>query len=264
MLTPLIIDWPKLHQWTLIDVYKFDDFYHHAEPKYYWTTEYLNTFLSAGGGGRVDFLQAQHGNGFYKKGVEQNTQLQRTILQGKVGESWKDEGLLVYWPILHLLVWWLQLGLVSAAHLSPLSAGQAPGDHGQGPPSVPHRRLVRKNAQILDFYYCHLLSVASTTRNLTVIPMLVLTKSNLSSSQPKNICFLRGKIKSHFGMYRYIILFLRSLQFTIVGLRKKIKEKKPNGGWGDHRDHQLCMNFTMSGNTLRWSYLHFYWKEETP
>ena len=51
-------------------------------------SEHLNTFyLSAGGGGGVDFLQAQHGNGFYKKGVEQNTQLQRTILQGKVGES---------------------------------------------------------------------------------------------------------------------------------------------------------------------------------
>lgn len=46
-------------------------------------------------------------------------------------------------------------------------------------------------------------------------------------------------------------LFPSSLQFTIVGLRKKMKEKKPNGGWGDQRDHQLCMNFTMAGYTLR-------------
>jgi len=42
-------------------------------------------------------------------------------------------------------------------------------------------------------------------------------------------------------------LFPPSLQYTVTGLRKKLKEKKPNGGWGDHRDHQLCINFTLAG-----------------
>lgn len=43
--------------------------------------------LSAGGGGGVDFIKAQYGNGFYKEGMEQDTQLQHTILQGKSGRN---------------------------------------------------------------------------------------------------------------------------------------------------------------------------------
>ena len=27
-----------------------------------------------------------------------------------------------------------------------------------------------------------------------------------------------------------------------------MKEKKPNGGWGDRRDHELCLNFTLASN----------------
>jgi len=40
-------------------------------------------------------------------------------------------------------------------------------------------------------------------------------------------------------------MFPESLQFVKTTLRKKLKEKKPNGGWGDKRDHNLCLNFTM-------------------
>jgi len=42
--------------------------------------------------------------------------------------------------------------------------------------------------------------------------------------------------------------FPESLQFVRTTLRKKIKEKKPNGGWGDKRDHALCLNFTLPGS----------------
>ena len=33
----------------------------------------------------MDFIKAQYGNGFYKEGMEQDTQLQHKILQGKSG-----------------------------------------------------------------------------------------------------------------------------------------------------------------------------------
>ena len=39
-------------------------------------------------------------------------------------------------------------------------------------------------------------------------------------------------------------LFPEKLQFVVTKLRKKMKEKKPNGGWSDKRDHDLCLNFT--------------------
>jgi len=41
-------------------------------------------------------------------------------------------------------------------------------------------------------------------------------------------------------------LFPDKLQFVVTTLRKKMKEKKPNGGWGDKRDHELCLNFTLA------------------
>jgi len=46
-------------------------------------------------------------------------------------------------------------------------------------------------------------------------------------------------------------LFPDKLQFTMTSLRKKPKEKKPNGGWGDKRDYELCMNFTLPNDNVR-------------
>ncbi|XP_067616709.1 alpha-1,6-mannosyl-glycoprotein 2-beta-N-acetylglucosaminyltransferase isoform X6 [Eurosta solidaginis] len=43
-------------------------------------------------------------------------------------------------------------------------------------------------------------------------------------------------------------LFPRSLSLTAATLVKKTKLRKGNGGWGDRRDHQLCMNMTKSSN----------------
>ncbi|XP_004534142.1 alpha-1,6-mannosyl-glycoprotein 2-beta-N-acetylglucosaminyltransferase isoform X3 [Ceratitis capitata] len=43
-------------------------------------------------------------------------------------------------------------------------------------------------------------------------------------------------------------LFPRSLSLTAASLVKKTKLRKGNGGWGDRRDHQLCMNMTKSIN----------------
>eukprot|EP00092_Neocalanus_flemingeri_P008127 GFUD01008767.1.p1 GENE.GFUD01008767.1~~GFUD01008767.1.p1 ORF type:complete len:538 (+),score=109.14 GFUD01008767.1:270-1883(+) len=40
--------------------------------------------------------------------------------------------------------------------------------------------------------------------------------------------------------------FPKSLSVSKSTLRKKLKLKKANGGWGDKRDHELCMNFTLS------------------
>ncbi|XP_034487100.1 alpha-1,6-mannosyl-glycoprotein 2-beta-N-acetylglucosaminyltransferase isoform X2 [Drosophila innubila] len=40
-------------------------------------------------------------------------------------------------------------------------------------------------------------------------------------------------------------LFPRSLMMTVPSLLKKSKLRKGNGGWGDLRDHELCMNMTL-------------------
>ena len=90
------------------------------------------------------------------------------------------------------------------------------------------------------------ISAGSTTRNLTVIQTLVLTKSNLLSSPQNNIFFLKG-ILYEILLKDILTLICFSLQFVRTTLRKKIKEKKPNGGWGDKRDHALCLNFTLAG-----------------
>lgn len=39
----------------------------------------------------------------------------------------------------------------------------------------------------------------------------------------------------------------RSLTLTVASVIKKTKLRKGNGGWGDKRDHQLCMNMTLAG-----------------
>lgn len=41
-------------------------------------------------------------------------------------------------------------------------------------------------------------------------------------------------------------LFPRSLTLTVASLIKKMKLRKGNGGWGDKRDHNLCLNMTLS------------------
>ncbi|XP_020811969.1 alpha-1,6-mannosyl-glycoprotein 2-beta-N-acetylglucosaminyltransferase isoform X1 [Drosophila serrata] len=41
-------------------------------------------------------------------------------------------------------------------------------------------------------------------------------------------------------------LFPRSLTLTVPSLMKKSKLRKGNGGWGDLRDHELCLNMTLS------------------
>merc|ERR1712241_685268 len=40
-------------------------------------------------------------------------------------------------------------------------------------------------------------------------------------------------------------LFPSSLSVSRATVRKKLKEKKPNGGWGDLRDWKLCSNLTL-------------------
>ncbi|XP_073817913.1 alpha-1,6-mannosyl-glycoprotein 2-beta-N-acetylglucosaminyltransferase isoform X2 [Musca autumnalis] len=40
-------------------------------------------------------------------------------------------------------------------------------------------------------------------------------------------------------------IFPKSLTLTVASLIKKTKLRKGNGGWGDHRDHDLCMNMTL-------------------
>ncbi|KAH8383288.1 hypothetical protein KR009_007721, partial [Drosophila setifemur] len=41
-------------------------------------------------------------------------------------------------------------------------------------------------------------------------------------------------------------LFPRSLTLTVPSLIKKSKLRKGNGGWGDLRDHELCLNMSLS------------------
>ncbi|KAM7359201.1 alpha-1,6-mannosyl-glycoprotein 2-beta-N-acetylglucosaminyltransferase isoform 1-T1 [Cochliomyia hominivorax] len=40
-------------------------------------------------------------------------------------------------------------------------------------------------------------------------------------------------------------IFPKSLTLTVASLIKKTKLRKGNGGWGDRRDHELCMNMTL-------------------
>lgn len=39
-------------------------------------------------------------------------------------------------------------------------------------------------------------------------------------------------------------MFPKSISLTMPSVTKKTKLRKGNGGWGDKRDHQLCMNMT--------------------
>lgn len=43
-------------------------------------------------------------------------------------------------------------------------------------------------------------------------------------------------------------LYPKTLTATVASLMKKTKLRKGNGGWGDKRDHQMCMNFTLASN----------------
>jgi alpha-1,6-mannosyl-glycoprotein beta-1,2-N-acetylglucosaminyltransferase len=40
-------------------------------------------------------------------------------------------------------------------------------------------------------------------------------------------------------------LFPKSIQLTVASVIKKTKLRKGNGGWGDKRDHLLCLNMTI-------------------
>uniref|UniRef100_A0A1I8QAC6 Alpha-1,6-mannosyl-glycoprotein 2-beta-N-acetylglucosaminyltransferase n=1 Tax=Stomoxys calcitrans TaxID=35570 RepID=A0A1I8QAC6_STOCA len=40
-------------------------------------------------------------------------------------------------------------------------------------------------------------------------------------------------------------IFPKSLTLTVASLIKKTKLRKGNGGWGDRRDHELCLNMTL-------------------
>jgi alpha-1,6-mannosyl-glycoprotein beta-1,2-N-acetylglucosaminyltransferase len=39
-------------------------------------------------------------------------------------------------------------------------------------------------------------------------------------------------------------LFPKTITLAVASVVKKAKLRKGNGGWGDQRDHQLCMNMT--------------------
>jgi len=47
-------------------------------------------------------------------------------------------------------------------------------------------------------------------------------------------------------------LFPPKLSIVKTGLKKKVKLKKGNGGWGDKRDNELCMNITRNKEILDW------------
>ena len=42
-------------------------------------------------------------------------------------------------------------------------------------------------------------------------------------------------------------LYPNYLTLTVTNTNKKQKLRKGNGGWGDLRDHQLCVNMTKTG-----------------
>lgn len=40
-------------------------------------------------------------------------------------------------------------------------------------------------------------------------------------------------------------MFPKTVTLTVASILKKTKLRKGNGGWGDKRDHILCMNMTL-------------------
>jgi hypothetical protein len=48
----------------------------------------------------------------------------------------------------------------------------------------------------------------------------------------------------------FLITLLTLLRLSVVktALKKKLKLKKGNGGWGDRRDHALCLNMTIGSS----------------
>ncbi|KAG4067969.1 hypothetical protein HA402_010655 [Bradysia odoriphaga] len=46
-------------------------------------------------------------------------------------------------------------------------------------------------------------------------------------------------------------LFPKSLTLTVASILKKTKSRKGNGGWGDRRDHTLCLNMTISTGLIK-------------
>lgn len=46
-------------------------------------------------------------------------------------------------------------------------------------------------------------------------------------------------------------LFPKSLTLTVASILKKTKSRKGNGGWGDRRDHSLCLNMTFSTGFIK-------------
>ncbi|KAK8747086.1 hypothetical protein OTU49_016985, partial [Cherax quadricarinatus] len=54
-------------------------------------------------------------------------------------------------------------------------------------------------------------------------------------------CSVRSEVESKVNYYYAIAQWLFPASFEVSGLEVNfITENKPNGGWGDHRDHQLC------------------------
>lgn len=43
-------------------------------------------------------------------------------------------------------------------------------------------------------------------------------------------------------------LYPKYLTLTVASVFKKSKLRKGNGGWGDKRDHNLCLNVTWTSN----------------
>ena len=72
------------------------------------------------------------------------------------------------------------------------------------------------------------ISVEFTTRNPTVILMLVLTKSNLLLNQPKNICFLQGKTWTLWKAYQWLDFHFQS---PIYNCWIEEKDKREEAKW---------------------------------
>lgn len=53
-------------------------------------------------------------------------------------------------------------------------------------------------------------------------------------------------------------LYPKYLTLTVASVMKKTKLRKGNGGWGDKRDHNLCMNVTWSSTNywIEWFIKH--------
>ncbi|CAB0017080.1 unnamed protein product, partial [Nesidiocoris tenuis] len=154
----------------------------------------------------MDFVQTQHGHGFQPFGLDGNGLLRQAFL----------------------LLRRLQLGLEPSASVPDVPQSQTDGDGHARSEGFPYRRMVRiprYRRNDSAFFFVRRSGVHHKKANCESTAVISKVQKVLANAAKH--------------------LYPSHLTITYTTITKKSKVRKGNGGWGDVRDHQLCMNMTM-------------------